>query len=202
MTLIDCDGGSPCNRSHDTGHVVDFGADTVGLAHNRWLNAISSRHVSVASASPWRIENRMNDLFGKSLHGDVAVMVEHRLRNTDQEGCEPTVDQDCQGELLDLVGEDKVLELLTRLAADLHARLRSAEPETLRADAHCIVSAAGLLGFAALSAAARRLEHAIEAGADLAIPLSRLLSERSAAIGAMTGASARLVAKSARRHTG
>ncbi len=159
-------------------------------------------------------EAGMNDHLGKPFRRDeLLAMVERwadqaagtnalSQREVERDTREPVLDHACQSELVTLIGQDKVLELLSRLTEDLHARLRSAALATLRADAHSIVSAAGLLGFAALSAAARKLEHAIEAEGDVAVALSQVLAERSAAIGAITGASARLATNADLRHAG
>ncbi|WNJ89973.1 PAS-domain containing protein [Bosea sp. 685] len=104
----------------------------------------------------------------------------------------PMLDQDCQDELARLIGTEKVLELLTRLAEDLPRRLRSAASDALRADAHVMVSTAGLLGFAQLSATARELEQAIDAEDDIAPPLAQLLAVRTATMQEMRTVMSRL----------
>lgn len=156
----------------------------------------------------------MNDHLGKPFHRDALLaMVESwtgegaRRRDVALQGSEveragserveadkPVLDMGCQGELVGLIGPEKVAELLARLRDDLPARLRSATSDALRADAHVMVSTSGLLGFAQLSAAAGGLEQAIEAERDIAAPLTLLLAARTAALGAIGPAIARLAA--------
>lgn len=159
-------------------------------------------------------EAGMNDHLGKPVRRDALLAMVERWaeraegaealspRAAERDTREPVLDDACQGELVTLIGRDKVRELLTRLADDLRARFRSAALATLRADAHNIVSSAGLLGFAALSAAARKLEQTIEAEGDVAIALSQLLAERARAIEAIAGLSASLAADAGRRSAG
>ena len=60
---------------------------------------------------------------------------------------------------------DALANQLAQLPTDIAGRSRA---ERLAREAHSIVSSAGLLGFAALSDLARRVEAGYEAGIDLA----------------------------------
>lgn len=93
----------------------------------------------------------------------------------------PVVDLACQNELLELIGRDKLIDLLVKLKEELPRRLNSADSAALRADAHSIAAMAGLLGFMELSEAARKMEMAVDNGEDHVPPLVRLLAARKAA---------------------
>ena len=105
-------------------------------------------------------------------------------------GC-AVVDIASQNELAELIGSDKLVDLLAKLREDLPRRLSSADASALRADAHSITSMAGLLGFMELSEAARRLEQAVETGEDQVPPLMRLLAARTAALAEIGAAAQR-----------
>jgi PAS domain S-box-containing protein len=145
----------------------------------------------------------MNDHLGKPFHRDALLAMIERWADVDAsqrdaamespdaeraDGDLPVLDAACQDELAALIGAGKVADLLIRLRDDLPGRLRSAASGALRADAHVMISTAGLLGFAQLSAAAAALEQAVDAEGDLAAPLTRLLAARTAALGAIAPA--------------
>ncbi len=113
---------------------------------------------------------------------------------------EPVLDLACQDELIALIGAHKVIELLAHLSEDLYLRFRSTSPEALRADAHNVVSTAGLLGFAALSAAALSLERTIEIGDDFAPALLRVIATRSVALQAIDEVSISLASHASAKH--
>jgi CheY-like chemotaxis protein len=146
-------------------------------------------------------EAGMNDHLGKPFHRDGLLAMVDRwtgdgmaelasgVDDTLAEPPAPVLDRERHDELMGLIGPEKVLDLVSRLREDLRERLRSAAPDALRADAHSMVSTAGLLGFAELSAAARTLEQAIADDGEIAVPLTRLLAARTAALAAMASLS-------------
>jgi PAS domain S-box-containing protein len=75
----------------------------------------------------------------------------------------PLFDEAVLAELRHLLGADKSRDLLARFRDDLTTRLADPDPAGLKADAHALISSAGLLGFRRLSALARALEDAIGA---------------------------------------
>ena len=89
--------------------------------------------------------------------------------------------------LLEIMGADGMNRLLDCLAAQLEVGcegrdLSPAERDRLAADAHGLVSAAGMLGFHALSQACRELEEACRSGNDLAWALARFQAKRGQAL--------------------
>lgn len=146
-------------------------------------------------------EAGMNDHLGKPFHrtallamverwGAIRARPDTTLAETGESVATPAetvVDIACQNELAALVGPDKMSDLLSKLSQDLRLRLRSVEPSSLRDDAHSITSAAGLLGFTELSAAARAVQQAVDCEADVAPPLMRLLAARTAALREIAG---------------
>ncbi len=67
-----------------------------------------------------------------------------------------------------LIGASKAEAILQRFRDDLPQRVGAdCDREAIRKDAHTLVSMAGMLGFATLSAAARDLEGACQEGSDI-----------------------------------
>jgi PAS domain S-box-containing protein len=135
----------------------------------------------------------MNDHLGKPFGRDALLAMVERWSDPEKRPALPpdpppadpapaALDRACLDELTQLLGPAKVRELLRRFRTELPDRLRSAASSALRADAHAMISTAGLLGFARLSAAARALEQAVDTGGDVAPPLTSLLAARKAAI--------------------
>lgn len=78
-------------------------------------------------------------------------------------------------------GQDRVDGLLDMLAGELSQRFRLAinDRQEIAHDAHAMVSAAGMLGFAGLSDLCRELEAAAHAGGDLSHLIRRLEVQRA-----------------------
>lgn len=83
-----------------------------------------------------------------------------------------------------LLGPDKSGDLLARFRDDLTTRFADPAPASLKADAHALISSAGLLGFRRLSVLARALEDAFSLGDEdaLATAQARLLACRMATL--------------------
>lgn len=84
-------------------------------------------------------------------------------------------------------GPERVDGLLDMLAGELSQRFRTAanDRSEIAHDAHAMVSAAGMLGFAGLSELCRELEAAAHAGRDLSPLIRRLEVQRSKALRAI-----------------
>jgi CheY-like chemotaxis protein len=178
-----------------------------GLAATRAIRALPPprRDVPVvgmsASALPSQVaafrEAGMNDHVGKPFRReDLAAAVE-RWRRLDPPESEPepdvslqALDRDVYDSLLDLVGRERAMTLLDRLAAQLAERF-AGEPASdgdrarLAGDAHAMISAAGVLGFPALSGACQSLEAAFAAGEDIGTHLDRVRASRAVALKAI-----------------
>jgi CheY-like chemotaxis protein/HPt (histidine-containing phosphotransfer) domain-containing protein len=81
----------------------------------------------------------------------------------------PVFDSEAFGQLADVMGGNRLTRLLTDFEQQLEAsfvgnREMAADPANLAAQAHTVVSAAGMLGFARLSHACRNLEQACLSG--------------------------------------
>ncbi len=84
-------------------------------------------------------------------------------------------------ELIDLLGIQRVSALLGRFGAELHAfEAQCAEYSDASAQAHRLISQAGMLGFHALSQAARDYETAASTNAPLALFLAAVRDEARA----------------------
>ncbi|MCJ2014647.1 PAS domain-containing protein [Methylobacterium sp. J-076] len=99
---------------------------------------------------------------------------------------DPAIDpQALDAEVLDAMrlrfGPDRVDGLLDMLAGELSQRFRLAmnDRQEIAHDAHAMVSAAGMLGFAGLSELCRELEAAAHAGGDLSQLIRRLEVQRA-----------------------
>lgn len=128
----------------------------------------------------------MNDHLGKPFYREDLLAIVERWTSDAADAIHvrpPVLDRSCQTELSALIGLDKTRELLTRFRDELPTRFQSTDVAALRADVHAIVSTAGLLGFAQLSAAASAVEQAIDAGAEVTQPLADLLAARTEAMG-------------------
>ena len=87
------------------------------------------------------------------------------------------------GNLCSLLGKPAVNAIVLRFQADLAARLTDAGiTEATRKDAHIITSQAGMLGFTALSQAAKAFEAAYHGGSDTASCLVGLVRARAAVL--------------------
>ena len=104
---------------------------------------------------------------------------------------EPVLDRAVFEEMLEVTGREIMLGLLVRLAADLRSRFDEAiGRERLAADAHAMVSVAGLLGFTHFAQVCRDLEQACAAQQDLESVLTRLAEARRATLTEITRLSA------------
>jgi hypothetical protein len=75
----------------------------------------------------------------------------------------PILDEEIYDVLAKVIGSEKAAQLARRFSDDLTKRFREVtDLEQLRADAHKVISSAGMLGFSDLSACARELELACE----------------------------------------
>ncbi|WP_407523823.1 ATP-binding protein [Methylobacterium oryzisoli] len=100
---------------------------------------------------------------------------------------EPILDRAVFEEMLEVTGREAMLGLLVRLAADLRSRFGEAVGrERLTADAHAMMSVAGLLGFIGLAQVCRDLEQACTAQQDLESILIRLAEARCATLTEIT----------------
>ena len=149
-------------------------------------------------------EAGMSDHIGKPFERDVLLVKIEKL-TSGRDSVQPPASGgqippacpaigDKLAELTRLVGARKTLELLARLRDELPERFKDIERDTLRGDAHVVASSAGLLGYAALSAAARKLEQEVEHGGDIGLSLTQVLAERAAALALIRRAIAELEA--------
>lgn len=100
---------------------------------------------------------------------------------------EDALDLDKVGEMERLLGSAATARLLEKLKLDLAARLSDARVRNgaaldVAADAHACVSAAGMLGFSALSRACAALETACRVGGSTTEAAGRALAERDRAL--------------------
>ena len=103
------------------------------------------------------------------------------------EAAEDVCDREVFAGILEMMGRERTMALLDKLAHEIEARLgedgiSGADPIRTAQDAHALASAAGMLGFAALSNLCRGLESACESQADLAPLLPRIAPIRSAVL--------------------
>jgi CheY-like chemotaxis protein/HPt (histidine-containing phosphotransfer) domain-containing protein len=95
---------------------------------------------------------------------------------------EPTLDRSTFESILSLLGPEKTDLLLDRLAQQLRRFETSARDagsrDAIVQDAHSMISAAGLLGFARLSGLCREIEEQCLGGADPALVLRRMAEMR------------------------
>jgi PAS domain S-box-containing protein len=99
----------------------------------------------------------------------------------------PAFDHGTFSGLVDMMGRDSMDRLLDRLLVQLQISLddrglSADERERLAADVHGLVSAAGMLGFRALSEACRELEHACRGEGDVSRSLGQLREARAWAL--------------------
>lgn len=93
------------------------------------------------------------------------------------------LDPEIFGAIERLVGAQKSKRLLEQFGEELSRRLVDIDDHAaLGRDAHAIISSSGLLGFQQLSEAARRLEEACLAGADVKKGLLLFVDARRRAI--------------------
>lgn len=133
----------------------------------------------------------MNDHIGKPFHREALLeMVARWTSETRPAGfgrapepeASPVLDRAALQELAGLIGADKVQDLLRRFRSELSERLGATSTVALKADAHAMVSTAGLLGFSTLAAAARVVEQSPHEGEALQPQLSRLHQAKRAAL--------------------
>lgn len=132
----------------------------------------------------------MNDHIGKPFHKEALLEMVARWtagappeeRSEAAQERPAVMDRSALQELAGLIGTDKVQDLLRRFRDELSQRLCDTSPALLKADAHAIVSTAGLLGFSILAAAARRVEQIVEAGEPLDGHLADLQQAKRAAL--------------------
>ena len=96
-------------------------------------------------------------------------------------------DEDIFLDLLEMMGRERMSRLLDHLLQALRAEaaaqdFATCERDRLAGDLHGLVSAAGMLGFRALSAACRALEDALRSGADPTAAVIRFRDARDQAI--------------------
>jgi HPt (histidine-containing phosphotransfer) domain-containing protein len=104
--------------------------------------------------------------------------------STDVSSTNPVLDDAALADIRDLLGPDRAIELLRRLHGQLQAELTNFEATAealsrLRKEAHKLTSAAGTLGFVALSEACRELENAIASGEGTASAFARARHEKA-----------------------
>ena len=96
------------------------------------------------------------------------------------------IDRAVLREMTEMVGRDRMRDLLAMLATELAQRFgdsaREHGRERLMLDAHAMVSAASMVGFVALADACRAVEAAGRAGGDVAPVLSTLQDQAAAVI--------------------
>ncbi|MCJ2135506.1 PAS domain S-box protein [Methylobacterium sp. J-026] len=94
-----------------------------------------------------------------------------------------TIDRAVLDEMTQMIGRARMNDLLAMLAKELSQRFGTAAPETSRdrlmLDAHAMVSAASMVGFATLAETCRAVEAACQSGADVA-PMLGTLRDRTA----------------------
>ena len=175
-----------------------------GLTATRRIRTLDhpARHLPIiamtANVLPQQVaqfrDTGMNDHVGKPFRRENLQTVvarwtlgvrldEHETRAGSFPVTEPVLDAAMYEEMLAMTGREMMLGLLVRLADDLRSRFGEAiGRERLAADAHAMVSGAGLLGFAHLAQVCRDLETACAAHQDLDAILVRLAHARGAAL--------------------
>lgn len=112
------------------------------------------------------------------------------LHPAETERGETILDADAFASIRDRMGPERTQSLLMLLEAELRARFAAMDLRTqaevdrdqLAHDAHAMISAAGILGFAGLSALCREVETACHAGDDLGPLIRRLTALRGGTI--------------------
>ncbi|GEP04985.1 hypothetical protein MOX02_30230 [Methylobacterium oxalidis] len=171
-----------------------------GLAATRRIRALASpaRGVPIvamtANVLPQQIaalrEAGMDDHVGKpfrraDLFATIARWAGPDRRAAEAEPAEAaSLDRTALTALEETIGAARLQSLLSLLAGELGERFRPGETDRTQIahDAHAMVSAAGVLGFTGLSVLCREIEAAANSGADLAVPLRRLETLRSATL--------------------
>ncbi len=98
-------------------------------------------------------------------------------------------DKEAREELKMIFGVEQYAELVRSFAQDLAQRFASEDHPTLAEDAHKVVASAGMLGFLALSNAARALEDACrDRQTDVPATLAEARAQRRAALGELGAA--------------
>jgi PAS domain S-box-containing protein len=138
-------------------------------------------------------EAGMNDHVGKPFQRDQLLGTIERMLagNGAPAAAEPQAeaafDHGTYTGLIDLMGRDSMGRLLERLLAQLElsldgGELSAVERDRLAADVHGLVSAAGMLGFRALSEACRELEHACRGEGNVSGAIERVRQARTQAV--------------------
>ncbi len=183
-----------------------------GVAATRQIRALAhpASGVPIIAMTASSLPQQVGAYFGAGMNGHVgkpfkrdelvAAVVRWSRRLAAEPPAQAILDRPTYEGVVAMLGAEKSHVLLDALANQL-AQLptdiaRPLERQRLAREAHSIVSSAGLLGFAALSDLARRVEAGYEAGIDLAPLLARLAAMRSAVAAEIerTKARARLTA--------
>ena len=127
----------------------------------------------------------LDDHVGKPFRVQTLLAVIDRWTGAPAEPERPagTIDHAVLDEMTEMVGRARMNDLLAMLAKELTQRFGAAAPEASRdrlmLDAHAMVSAASMVGFAGLAETCRAVEAACRAGADVA-PMLGTLRARTA----------------------
>ena len=134
----------------------------------------------------------LNDHIGKPIQSSRLLSVIERWTGGSAESApgegkagEPgplDVDRDGQARLRQRLGPDRFGRLLRSFRADLEGRLAVRDGETLKRDAHAMMSAADFLGFTGFAAIARESEQLLLRGAAPETVCDRLVAARAAAL--------------------
>ncbi|WP_342108319.1 PAS domain S-box protein [Methylobacterium sp. SI9] len=125
----------------------------------------------------------LDDHVGKPFRAQALLAVIDRWTGAPAAAPPATIDRAVLDEMTEMVGRARMNDLLAMLAKELTQRFGAAAPETSRdrllLDAHAMVSAASMVGFAGLAETCRAVEAACRAGEDVA-PMLGTLRARTA----------------------
>ncbi|WP_167858529.1 PAS domain S-box protein [Methylobacterium nonmethylotrophicum] len=134
----------------------------------------------------------MNDHVGKPFHLDELLGAVARWTSADDRPAAPSLQAEPPAAVFDpqtfdalaqILGQDRMRRILSGLAEELRARFPVDSPrERLVREAHATVSAAGALGFPALTRACREIEETCGAEGDLGPLIRRVGEARDAAL--------------------
>jgi CheY-like chemotaxis protein len=166
-----------------------------GVAATRQIRALAhpASAVPIIAMTASSLPHQVSAYFGAGMNGHVgkpfkrdelvAAVVRWSRRVAAEPPAPALLDLPTYEGVVAMLGAEKSQVLLDALAQKL-AQVptdiaRPLDRQLLARDAHAIVSSAGLLGFAALSDLARKIEAAYEAGIDLAPLMVRLTEMRT-----------------------